>query len=158
MSIIIEGTINKLDELTILFDLYRQFYRQPSNIVETKLFLNERMSKKESIIFVSKEDNDSLSGFVQLYPIFTSVGLKRCWILNDLFVKADHRKKGIARKLIDRCKNLQKKPMPQVYYSKHQKIIWKGMYCTQRKVLPLWMNRIFIFGKMFFNFFLILDS
>lgn len=106
MSIIIEGTINKLDELTILFDLYRQFYRQPSNIVETKLFLNERMSKKESIIFVSKEDNDSLSGFVQLYPIFTSVGLKRCWILNDLFVKADHRKKGIARKLIDRCKKL----------------------------------------------------
>ena len=106
MAIIVEASIANIEELSILFDLYRQFYRQPSSIIDAKYFLNERMEKKESTIYISKEEDDNISGFVQLYPIFTSVGLKRLWLLNDLFVKEQYRKKGIARKLIDRCKKL----------------------------------------------------
>ena len=106
MSKIIEASIINNEELALLFDLYRQFYRQPSNIAEAKRFLNERMVNKESVIYVSKEEDGNLGGFVQLYPIFTSVGLKRLWLLNDLFVKKEYRKKGIARNLIDRCKKL----------------------------------------------------
>lgn len=106
MSNIKEATTNNLEELSVLFDLYRQFYRQASNMAEAKRFLNERMVNKESVIFISTDENGKLSGFVQLYPIFTSVGLKRLWLLNDLFVKEDQRKKGIARELISRCKKL----------------------------------------------------
>lgn len=106
MSKIIKATIDNLEELSLLFDLYRQFYRQPSNISEAKGFLNERIVNKESVIYISKEDDGNFSGFVQLYPIFTSVGLKRLWLLNDLYVKKEYRKKGIARNLIDQCKNL----------------------------------------------------
>lgn len=106
MSKIIKATIDNLEELSMLFDLYRQFYRQPSNISEAKGFLNERIVNKESVIYISKEEDGNFSGFVQLYPIFTSVGLKRLWLLNDLYVKKEYRKKGIARNLIDQCKNL----------------------------------------------------
>ena len=106
MSTIKEATINNLEELSILFDLYRQFYRQPSNVSGAREFLNERIKNKDSIIYISINEDGTLSGFVQLYPIFTSVGMKRCWLLNDLFVKEEERKKGIARKLIDRCKKL----------------------------------------------------
>ena len=106
MSKIIKATIDNLEELSLLFDLYRQFYRQPSNISEAKGFLNERIVNKESVIYISKEEDGNFSGFVQLYPIFTSVGLKRLWLLNDLYVKKEYRKKGIARNLIDQCKNL----------------------------------------------------
>ena len=108
LSKIIEANTDYLEDLSLLFDLYRQFYRQPSNISEAKQFLKERIVNKESVIYVSKEEDGSLSGFVQLYPIFTSVGLKRLWLLNDLFVKKEYRKKGIARNLIDRCKKLTK--------------------------------------------------
>ena len=106
MSKIINATIDNLEELSLLFDLYRQFYRQPSNISEAKGFLNERIVNKESVIYISKEEDGNFSGFVQLYPIFTSVGLRRLWLLNDLYVKKEYRKKGIARNLIDQCKNL----------------------------------------------------
>ena len=105
MEIII-ATNNHLDQLAINFDLYRQFYHQPSNIADAKKFLSERIQNNESVIYISEEDDGSISGFVQLYPIFTSVGMKRLWLLNDLFVIAEHRKKGIAGKLIDRCKQL----------------------------------------------------
>ena len=53
------------------------------------------------MIFVSAGDDGKLSGFVQLYPIFTSVGLKRLWLLNDLYVKEEHRKKGIASQVLE---------------------------------------------------------
>lgn len=99
------ATLNDLEELSVLFDLYRQFYKQPSEIEKVKSFLSERITNKESVIYVSEEDGE-YNGFVQLYPVFTSVGMKRLWLLNDLFVKADQRKKGIARKLIDKSKAL----------------------------------------------------
>jgi GNAT superfamily N-acetyltransferase len=39
-------------------------------------------------------------GFTQLYPSFSSVSMKRIWILNDLFVDAPYRKQGIAKLLM----------------------------------------------------------
>ena len=106
MSTIEEASIDNLEELSLLFDLYRQFYRQKSDVPGVKEFLNDRFKNKESVIYVSFTEDGKLSGFVQLYPIFTTVGMKRCWLLNDLFVKKEHRKMGIARKLLDRCKKL----------------------------------------------------
>ena len=41
-----------------------------------------------------------MTGFVQLYPSFSSVRLCRHWILNDLFVAEEARRTGVARSLI----------------------------------------------------------
>ncbi len=76
----------------------KEVYLQESNIVESKRFLNERIANDESVIYIATEENENLSAFVQLYPFFTSVGMKRSWLLNDLFVKVEFRNKGLAKK------------------------------------------------------------
>ena len=40
-------------------------------------------------------------GFTQLYPMFSSVRTARTWILNDLYVDAGARRRGVARALLD---------------------------------------------------------
>ncbi len=106
MSIIRKANVHDLDKLAILFDLYRQFYKQESNIAEAKRFLNERIVNDESVIYIATEENENILAFVQLYLFFTSVGMKRSWLLNDLFVKKEFRNKGLAKKLIEQCKLL----------------------------------------------------
>jgi ribosomal protein S18 acetylase RimI-like enzyme len=87
-----------------LFDKYRVFYNQPSNKVLAKEFITERLLKNESQIFVAFEKNQNNQiipvGFTQLYPKYSSVRAVKNWILNDLFVDVEFRKKGIGEKLI----------------------------------------------------------
>jgi ribosomal protein S18 acetylase RimI-like enzyme len=98
--IIRQATVNDLDHLSQLFGQYRVFYGQPFEPDECRKFLAERLIKEESVIFISL-DNEAFTGFTQLYPSFSSVGMKKIWILNDLFVAAEHRQKGIAQDLIN---------------------------------------------------------
>ena len=96
--------VNNLASLNFifqLFDQYRKFYSQPSNIKDAKIFLTERFEKSESVLFFATV-NGIPAGFCQLYPCFSSVSMKRLWILNDLFVAADFRKQGIGRALLDK--------------------------------------------------------
>ena len=53
-----------------------------------------------------ENDKNQLVGFTQLYPIFSSTRMQRMWLLNDLFVHADHRGKGISKALIEKAKEL----------------------------------------------------
>lgn len=68
--------------------------------------MKERILNNESQIFVSFDDTGVMTGFVQIYPIFSSTRMKRLWILNDLFVHHDFRGKGISKALIDKAKEL----------------------------------------------------
>jgi ribosomal protein S18 acetylase RimI-like enzyme len=95
-----QAAIDDLDQLSILFAQYRVFYEQAFEPDAAKRFLEERLMRKESTIFIAVE-NDQYAGFTQLYPSFSSVGMTEIWILNDLFVSADHRQKGIAKLLIN---------------------------------------------------------
>ena len=97
------ATIADLDDAAPLFDAYRQFYRQRSDVAAARAFLDERLRRDESVIFLAVEDSKAL-GFTQLYPSFSSVSLKRLWILNDLFVVADVRRGGVGRRLLDRAR------------------------------------------------------
>ncbi|HMQ67603.1 MAG TPA: GNAT family N-acetyltransferase [Ignavibacteria bacterium] len=107
---IIKVRIEELETVSVLFDLYRQFYEQASDIDSAKEFLKDRITKNESVIFVAMDtETNSGMGFVQLYPAFSSVFMKRIWILNDLFVHEDHRKKGVAESLIMASKGLAEK-------------------------------------------------
>ena len=102
-----KATIKDLDLITPLFDLYRQFYKQSSDQDSAKEFLSARIDNNESVIFWAlDEDNISGMGFVQLYPIFSSVGMKRLWLLNDLFVHTDYRKMGVGEALMEKAREL----------------------------------------------------
>jgi GNAT superfamily N-acetyltransferase len=88
-----------LDALASLFDAYRQFYRQPSDLEGARAFLAERIACDESVIFLAEDEGGPL-GFTQLYPSFTSGRMARIYILNDLFVTPQARGKGVAMALL----------------------------------------------------------
>lgn len=97
-------TIIKIDKTQAelvceLFDQYRVFYVQESDVDRAKEFIQKRLDNNESAIFVALEGNKSI-GFTQLYPKYSSIRTKKSWILNDLYVAKTHRKKGVGENLI----------------------------------------------------------
>ena len=104
---ILTATLEHVDAATDLFTKYRTFYNQPSDEEASKKFITDRITNKESVIFLSKVNND-FAGFVQLYPIFSSTRLQKHWLLNDLFIDENFRRLGLAEMLIQRSKDLAK--------------------------------------------------
>ena len=96
---IIKATVSDVSKILPLFHAYRQFYRHELDPNAEK-FLTDRLSNNESVIFYA-EDETGIVGFTQLYPSFSSRNLGSTWILNDLFVKPEARRKKTAWKLID---------------------------------------------------------
>ncbi|WP_020528573.1 GNAT family N-acetyltransferase [Flexithrix dorotheae] len=105
---IIKVDLSSLEEVAPLFDSYRVFYRQTTDLAGATQFLKERIENGESVIFLAKSEKGEAIGFIQLYPIFSSVSMAKTWLLNDLFVHPEHRKKSVATKLMDRAKALAK--------------------------------------------------
>ena len=97
-----KATLNDLDSLSELFDLYRIFYQQKSDLNGAREFIKERLNNEESVIFIAFDENNPI-GFVQLYPSFSSVSMKRTWVLNDLYVSESVRGKGFGEKLIKKA-------------------------------------------------------
>lgn len=96
-----------LEQLAVLFDKYRIFYKQEPDITTSKLFLKKRMKREETVIFVA-EEREELIGFTQLFPIFSSVSMKRTWLLNDLYVNERSRGIGAATALLNAAKEFGK--------------------------------------------------
>lgn len=88
-----------LADVAMLLDQYRVFYNQPSHLHDAEQFLAERFRNQDSAIFLALDAGTGV-GFTQLYPSFSSVSLRRIWILNDLYVLASHRRQGIAKQLM----------------------------------------------------------
>jgi ribosomal protein S18 acetylase RimI-like enzyme len=104
---VIQAQPAHLEVVVTLFDQYRQFYKQSSDIAAARRFLNERLNKGQSVIFLALADDDATPmGFTQLYPSFSSTSMKRLWILNDLYVAPAQRKNGVARALMERARQL----------------------------------------------------
>ena len=106
--IVRQALIGDIEELSVLFDDYRVFYEQSSDIKKAKSFLVDRFNNKESIILVAEEGN-KLVGFTQLFPTFSSVSLERFYILNDLYVSPNFRKKGVGKLLLNSAQDLIRK-------------------------------------------------
>ena len=94
------ATPGDLDAVAALFDAYRVFYLQPSDVARGRAFLEQRYALRESVVLVAQDASGALLGFTQLYPSFTSAGTARIWILNDLFVDPAHRRGGVGKALI----------------------------------------------------------
>ncbi|HNP23782.1 MAG TPA: GNAT family N-acetyltransferase [Panacibacter sp.] len=98
-----KATVKDAADVARLFDDYRVWYHQKPDYDGALRFLTERLGNNESTILIAIV-NDELAGFTQMYPIFTSVGMGRALLLNDLFVAEKARKKGIANKLLEAAK------------------------------------------------------
>lgn len=99
---VIRAGLEHLEALALLFDGYRQFYKQESDLTGVRAFLEARLQREESVVFLALEGTDA-SGFTQLYPSFSSVSMARLWILNDLFVAPGARGKGVGEALLARA-------------------------------------------------------
>ena len=97
---IIKGTTKHIKDIGNLFDLYRQFYKYKSNIKASTNFIKQRITKKESIIYVCYTNLNEGVGFVQLYETFDSLNINKKLILYDLYVDKKFRRLGIGRKLM----------------------------------------------------------
>ena len=89
-----------LESVGRLFDGYRQFYEQSSDRARSDGFLRERFARGESVILVAEREG-AILGFVQLYPLFSSISLGRVYLLNVLFVDPQHRHRGVGRRLLE---------------------------------------------------------
>ena len=100
------ATLADLDEVSRLFDLYRQFYEQPADLDKARDYIEARLSNDESVIYLATDDEGIGLGFTQLYATFCSVAAAPIWILYDLYVDAGVRKGGVGTGLMNRAKKL----------------------------------------------------
>lgn len=94
---ICRATLQDIDRIVPLFDAYRRFYGQDSDLDGARQFLTARIERDESVILLA----DAEAGFAQLYPCFSSVRLSATLILNDLFVAPETRCRGVGAALLE---------------------------------------------------------
>ncbi len=95
-----QATIADLDSVALLFDAYRQFYDQLSDLDAARAFLTSRFEHQQSVILIAHAGERAV-GFAQLFPSFSSTRMARTFILNDLFVAPDARGTGAEKALLD---------------------------------------------------------
>ncbi len=106
---IVQATLEHLDLLTPLFIKYREFYGELPFPDSSRKFLETRLKRKESVIYLAlADDEDKLLGYCQLFPSYSSLSLKRVWILNDIFVAEDARRILVADRLLQTAKQMAK--------------------------------------------------
>jgi len=95
-------TQQTMGDVVPLFNAYREFYGQSSDLQQAEQFIQERVMGAESIIFLAYLEEEPV-GFAQLFPVLSSVAMKRAFLLNDLFVAKQARKQGVAQALMEQC-------------------------------------------------------
>ena len=96
---IVQADLQHVKIVASLFDAYRQFYRRPANLAGAQQFIADRLTKGDSIIFLAL-DGETTLGFTQLYPAFSSLSMGAKWLLNDLFVAPEARRRGVGEGLL----------------------------------------------------------
>ncbi|MCF6196155.1 MAG: GNAT family N-acetyltransferase, partial [Emcibacter sp.] len=88
-----------------LFDAYRVFYQQSSDLAGADAYLSDRFALGDCVILLAFRDEDREDelpiGFTLLLPAWSSVAMGRSFILNDLYVVEEGRKSGAGRALLE---------------------------------------------------------
>lgn len=98
-AVIRQAVLADLDNVTFVFDQYRQFQGKASDLAACRAFLRERFDHGESVVFLASLGENAV-GMAQLYPSYSSTALARVFILNDLFVSEAGRRAGVATALL----------------------------------------------------------
>lgn len=93
-------TLADLDRLVPLFDAYRQFYEQLPDLTVARQFLNDRLTLDESVVLIAEDHEEAAVGFAQLFPTFSSILAAPMYLLSDLFVTPEARRRGVGTLLI----------------------------------------------------------
>ena len=88
-----------LDALVPLFGAYLDFYFVARRPADEKSFLENRIASNDSTALGAFE-GPTMAGFALCHHTWNSLRLAPAWILHDLFVDPDHRRRGVARELL----------------------------------------------------------
>ncbi|MEI6085583.1 MAG: GNAT family N-acetyltransferase [Verrucomicrobiota bacterium] len=102
---IARATPRQLDQLVPLVLGYFEFYQVPASAPAVRRFLRARLTRGDSHLFLARLNGQPV-GFMQLYPTFATLALKRAWVLYDLFVAPTARRHGVATALLERAHRL----------------------------------------------------
>ena len=100
-SAVRRATLQDLDRLVPLVDAYRQFYGQHADLVIALRFMNDRLSRHESVVLIAEDSNGVAVGFAQLFPSFSSILAAQIALLHDLFVTPPARRRGVGTLLLN---------------------------------------------------------
>jgi GNAT superfamily N-acetyltransferase len=99
-----QAVLSDLNALALLFDGYRQFYGQASDVSGAFEFLKARFEHGQSVLFLAIADQQAV-GFTQLYPSFSSVSMARVFVVNDLYVAKTARRCGVGMALLQTARD-----------------------------------------------------
>ena len=142
---IIKAKKENYKEVGFLFDLYRQFYKYKSEIKKSTQYIKERISKKESTIFLCYCDKEP-AGFVQLYKTFDSLNINKKLVLYDLYVMREFRKKGIGKMLMNKSKDFALKNKIN--------LIELSTAINNKKAQSLYESLDYVQDKEYYNYYL----
>lgn len=104
---ILQARPEHLDLLTPLFIRFRESKGEDTLPDSSRKFLETRLKRNESIIYLAlAAEEDQLLGFCQLYPSYSSLSLKRVWLINDLYVAEQARRQLVADHLLQTVKQM----------------------------------------------------
>jgi len=92
--------LQDVDRLVPLFDGYRRFYGQPSDLIAARRFIGDRLARGQSVVWIAEDHDGKMIGFVQLFPTFSSVLVAPMYVLSDLFVMPAARRCGVGTRLL----------------------------------------------------------
>jgi GNAT superfamily N-acetyltransferase len=90
-----------LDKLTPLFAAYLDFYGVEQASATRHAFLASRLRARDSAAFGAFDAADRMIGFALCYFAYNSLRLAPVWILHDLFVARENRRRGTAQRLLE---------------------------------------------------------
>lgn len=91
--------LSDVERAAPLFDAYRGFYGQTSDLGRARAWLTERLTRGEATLLLARA-GDAAVGFSLLYPSWSSVSTGPVLLLNDLFVLETARRAGVALALL----------------------------------------------------------
>ncbi|MBS1513442.1 MAG: GNAT family N-acetyltransferase [Bacteroidetes bacterium] len=105
-----------LPEFIRLFHDYRISLGLHSVPIAEEKFLRKRFYDGDfHVILASVMFNSGIieyteyAGFAILYPFYSTIQLKKIWLLNDIFVEKKYRHQGIGTMLLETCINISEK-------------------------------------------------
>jgi len=58
MATIVRASASDIDDVAVLFAVYRRFYDQPTDLAKAKAIIGDRIRNDESVIFLACTEND----------------------------------------------------------------------------------------------------
>ena len=95
-----EAISGDLSAVGKLFDEYRQFYQLPTDVQKATAYLEARLGARESVMLIAADEAGQLLGFTQLYPTWCSLLAGPVYVLYDLYVAPQARRRGVGRALL----------------------------------------------------------